>query len=76
MVNITIRHVPDGIRDEIARRASLRGQSSQEFLLNLLVALADKPDRHELLAQLSAVREQNAPVDVQSLLERDDDGRY
>jgi antitoxin FitA len=76
LVNITIRHVPDSVRDEIARRASLRGQSTQEFLLNLLVTSAEKPDRREVLAQIASLREKIPPIDVQTLLERDNDGRY
>lgn len=76
MVNITIRHVPDSVRDEIARRAALRGQSTQEFLLNLLVTSAEKPDRREVLAQIASLREKIPPIDVQTLLERDNDGRY
>ena len=76
LVNITIRHVPDSVRDEIARRAALRGQSTQEFLLNLLVTSAEKPDRREVLAQIARLREKIPPIDVQTLLERDNDGRY
>ena len=76
LVNITIRHVPDSVRDDIARRAALRGQSTQEFLLNLLVTSAEKPDRREVLAQIARLREKIPPIDVQTLLERDNDGRY
>lgn len=76
LVNITIRHVPDSVRDEIARRAALRGQSTQEFLLNLLVTSAEKPDRREVLAQIASLREKIPPIDVQTLLERGNDGRY
>ncbi len=76
MVNITIRHVPEDVRDEVARRAALRGQSAQEFLLSLLVTLSAKPDRDEVLARAAALRQRIPPIDVQTLLERDSDGRY
>ena len=43
MKRITIRGVPEEVRDELAARASLRGQSMQEYLRGELVRLAFKP---------------------------------
>ena len=42
-VQITIRGVPDEVRDELAARAALRGQSMQEYLRGELERLAAKP---------------------------------
>lgn len=35
-VRITIRKVPDAVRDELASRATLEGKSLQRYLLDLL----------------------------------------
>ena len=42
-VQITIRGVPEEVRDELAARAALRHQSMQEYLKGELVRLASKP---------------------------------
>ena len=76
LVNITIRHVPPHVRDELARRAKLRGQSTQEFLWELLTRVTSRPDRAELLRQLDEDLAHMTPIDVESLIFRSDDGRY
>jgi plasmid stability protein len=42
-VQITIRDVPEQVRDELAARAALRHQSMQEYLRAELERLASKP---------------------------------
>lgn len=42
-VQITIRDVPDRVRDELAARAASQGRSMQEFLRGELVRLASRP---------------------------------
>lgn len=76
MVNITIRDVPPAVRDEIARRAKLRGQSSQEFLKGVLQGLTEKRDKTEVLQRIDERRSQLPSIDLASLIERHDDGRY
>ncbi len=49
-VSITIRHVPDDARDELAARAARSGRSLQEYLRAELVELARRPDPQSLLA--------------------------
>lgn len=51
MTTITIRNVPDEVRDELAARARLSGRSLQEFLRSELVGLAARPDPDLLLAR-------------------------
>ncbi len=43
VVQITIRGVPEEVRDELAARAALRHQSMQEYLRGELERLAAKP---------------------------------
>jgi antitoxin FitA len=52
MTTITIRHVPDDVRDELAARAARTGRSLQEFLLGEIARLAAKPTVEQLLADV------------------------
>ena len=54
MVAITIRDIPDEVRNELAARAARAGQSLQEYLRSLLVATADKPTAGDVLARARA----------------------
>ena len=56
-VKITIGNVPEEVRDELARRAALQGQSMQEFLRRELERIASRPS---LSAWLQKVRERKA----------------
>ena len=42
-IQITIRDVPERVRDELAARAALKGKSMQEFLRAELESLAARP---------------------------------
>ena len=42
-VQITIRDVPEKVRDELSARAALQGKSMQEFLRSELERLAARP---------------------------------
>lgn len=46
-VNITIRNVPDEVRDELAARAARSGRSLQEFLSAEFVRIASTPSAAE-----------------------------
>lgn len=56
-VQITIRNVPETVRDELASRAALRRQSMQEFLRGELERIASRPS---VETWLEAVRERKA----------------
>ncbi len=49
MVAITIRDIPDDVRDELAARAARTGKSLQEYLRRMLVDTAAKPTVDEVL---------------------------
>jgi plasmid stability protein len=49
---MTIRHVPDEVRNELAARAARSGRSLQEFMLDELIQLASKPSVADLVADL------------------------
>ena len=73
-VAITIRNVPDGVRNELAARAALHGWSLQEFLLNELVELSKRPDRLTLLARIER-RLENTVLSAAQLSEVSDSER-
>ncbi len=49
-VAITIRAVPDEVRDTLAARAATSHMSLQEYLCSQLVAMAARPDVAQALA--------------------------
>lgn len=48
--SITVRHVPDAVRDELAARAAKEGQSLQEFVLAQLRRIAATPSMGDVVA--------------------------
>ena len=71
LVNITIRNIPLHVRDELARRGRLRGQSQQEFLTEVLTGLTERPDSAELLRRIDERRARLPQIDVTEFLSRD-----
>jgi len=53
-VQITIRDVPEAVRDELASRAARARQSMQEFLLGELERVASRPTVDEWLQRVQA----------------------
>jgi hypothetical protein len=49
MPSITVRNVPDDVRDELAARAARAGRSLQEHLRTELIELARKPSVADVL---------------------------
>lgn len=75
MVTITIRDVPDAVRDELAGRAARSGRSLQEFLKGTLVDLSHRPDPAVLLVEVRERARTYPPVDPDSLIADVDAGR-
>jgi len=76
-VQITIRDVPEKVRDQLAIRAAQEGMSMQEYLKGELGRLAARPSIH---AWLERVRERKSSAEVrvsakQILKHRDADRR-
>ena len=57
VVQITIRGVPEAVRDELAVRAALQRQSMQEYLRGELERIASRPSVDEWVRE---VRERKA----------------
>lgn len=52
MTAITIRNVPEDVRDELAARAARSGRSLQEYLVAQLGELALRPDPSAVLDRI------------------------
>ena len=69
MVAITIRDIPDGVRDELAARAARSGKSLQEYLRGMLVDIAAKPTVAEVISRARArVGTTGSPQDAAEIL--------
>lgn len=69
-VQITVRDVPEAVRDRLAAKAAREGRSMQEYLKAELTRLAGKPTRGEWIEAVRR-RKQATGVDVplESILE-------
>lgn len=76
-VQITIRNVPEEVRDELASRARLKHQSMQEYLLEHLERLAGRPSIETVLEEARRrVEASGTVVTAEQILEaRDADRR-
>ncbi len=75
-VQLTIRDVPEKVRDELASRAAREGKSMQEYLKGELERLASRPS---LDAWLERVRDRKRAagrrVSTKEILKQRDSGR-
>jgi antitoxin FitA len=74
-VAITIRNVPDQVRNELASRAAANGWSLQEFMLHELIELSKRPNNAELIARARDRLAGPGPTVEQILTARDKDRR-
>jgi len=66
---ITIRQVPDEVRNELASRAARSGRSLQEFMLREVTRIASRPALDELLADVrNRKRTAGTTVTAESIL--------
>lgn len=54
MKSILIREVPDELHRQLTRRATSRGQSLQQYLLQELATVANKPAMDEVLKRIES----------------------
>ncbi|GEE03984.1 hypothetical protein nbrc107696_44300 [Gordonia spumicola] len=69
MTTITIRNVPDEVRNELAARAARAGKSLQEFMLGEVERLAERPSMEDLLMRVrERKREHSSPTSTDDIL--------
>ena len=76
-VQITIRNVPEEVRDELAARAALKRQSMQEYLRSELERMVSRPSINTVLEEVRRRKEASGTtVTTAQILEaRDADRR-
>lgn len=74
-VTITVRNVPDEVRDELAARAAKSGRSLQEYLSAELVHLASMPSALEAVAQARLNTQIYPSLSMSDIVKAVDDGR-
>ena len=76
-VAITVRDVPDEVRDELAARAARDGKSLQEYVRTMLVDATSRPSVRDVIARArTRVDATGVRVDAEAILAaRDADRR-
>ena len=75
-VQITIRDVPEAVRNELAARAARRGQSMQQYLAGQLQRIAALPTAEDLMqAAKNRLEFDPANVSVKAILDARDADR-
>ncbi len=76
-VAVTVRDVPDEVRDELAARAARAGKSLQEYVRGMLIDAAARPPVEDVIARARArVNATGVRVDAETILAaRDADRR-
>ena len=72
-VSITIRDVPQAVRNELASRAAAQGKSMQEYLRAELERLASKPSIQQLLQEIRVRKRASASYLTTEQILRDKD---
>ena len=68
-VAITVREVPDHVRDELAARAARAGMSLQEYVRGLLMDSAARPSVSDVIARArTRVEATGVHLDAESIL--------
>ena len=62
MPSMTIRHVPEEVRNTLAARAARSGRSLQEYMLDELGRLAAQPTVAELMDEVERRKRQSGVV--------------
>ena len=70
-VQITVRNVPEGVRDRLAARAAMARQSMQEYLRSELERIASRPTVEAWLAEVRRrKRAAGTTLEAQEIVER------
>ncbi len=73
---MTIRDIPDDVRNELAARAARKGQSLQEFMRGVIVDFAWRPSNEDVLLQAREhARALRSSITVDDILAARDEGR-
>lgn len=73
---IQIRNIPEPVYDEIRRRARIRNQSIQQYMLAEVHRMTQRPDKEELIQRIERFKASHGiEVDVEAMLDGIDSDR-
>jgi antitoxin FitA len=76
MPSITVRDVPQHVRDALAAKAAGRGQSMQQYLLGELIRLSHQRTNREIIERAQErARRLGISVTTEQILRARDEGR-
>jgi plasmid stability protein len=76
MATLRIRNIPESVRDTLTQRAKSRGLSLEDYIRNYLVDTGGRSDKEEVLRRMHERRASLPKIDIRSLIERSDNGRF
>ena len=76
MATLRIPNAPESVRDTLTQRAKSRGLSFEDYIRNYLVDICARSDKEEVLRRIDDRRASLPKIDIRSLIDRSDDGRF
>ena len=76
MATLRIPNVPESVRDTLTQRAKSRGLSLGDYIRNDPVDTCARSDKAEVLRRIDERRASLPKIDIRSLIDRSDDGRF
>jgi plasmid stability protein len=76
MATLRIPNVPESVRDTLTQRAKFRGLSLEDYIRNDLVDICARSDKEEVLRRIDERRASLPKIDIRSIIDRSDDGRF
>lgn len=68
-VSMTIRDIPDDVRNELAARAARSGQSLQEYMRGVIIDVAWRPSSDDWLARARELARSLPPISTEEILD-------
>jgi hypothetical protein len=68
-ISMTIRDIPDDVRDELAARAARSGRSLQEYMRGVIVDFAHRPNAADVLLQIREHARTLPPISIDDILD-------
>ena len=76
MATLRIPNVPENVRDTLTQRAKSRGLFLEDYIRNYIVDICARSDKEEVLRRIDERRASLPKIDIRSLIDRSDDGRF
>ena len=76
MATLRIPNVTESVRDTLTQRAKSRGLCLEDYIRNYLVDICARSDKEEVLRRIDERRSSLPKIDIRSLIDRSDDGRF